>query len=406
MLPVQVPGLNTQVLDVWDQPALSSVFAVAFTVSDADRAPGTHNASATFSFTVYTVIHAGGSITLNYPTAFFEPDVTPTSASSSVQDLSFAFHPTANNSLVLTIAGDPSGPPVVLRSVVITVYGLTMGAATEGSSQGVTIQTSADIAVSLAVPSGSITGRAKFVLLEISTADRVAGNSNSTILLTFTPSAPIQTGGAITMNYPHAFFAPDITASTAASSAQDVAFSLQPTSNTSLVLTLSAAAVPASSPITITITGMTMGAATDGSPTGITVQTSADTGLSLPVHSGSIYASLVPVSVSASPLSPFAGDAVTVHGHSFMLPGSAFNCSAMIGPVPSAGLHCACSILSSSLALVQVPRDIIAAPSYVQLHFEPGNITTTAATRLCPCVRVSGGGVVCGCAANTCAARL
>ena len=103
--------------------------------------------------------------------------------------------------------------------------------------------------------------------------------------------------------------------------------------------------------------------------------------------------------------SPVAGDAVTVRGHSFMLPGTQFNCSAMLGPALHAGLPCPCTLLSSSLALVRLPPNIIVAPSFLQLHFEPGNVTTTAATRLCPCVRARGG-TVCGCAADTCAVRL
>ena len=117
------------------------------------------------------------------------------------------------------------------------------------------------------------------------------------------------------------------------------------------------------------------------------------------------FMSLVPVALSVFPPSPFVGDPVTVSGYSFILPDTTFNCSAKIGPVPSSGLPSSCVLLSSSRALVHLPRDAMISPSYVQLHFEPGNVTTTAATRLCPCSRVSGG-TVCGCAADACAARL
>jgi hypothetical protein len=107
--------------------------------------------------------------------------------------------------------------------------------------------------------------------------------------------------------------------------------------------------------------------------------------------------STTPTAISVHPTSPFIGDSVTVIGHNFMLPENKFNCSAKIGPIPAAGTSTECHVLSSSRALVVLPHNILIAPSFVELHFEPGNFTTTARTRLCPCAR-SSGGTACGCA--------
>lgn len=395
--------LSAQALELWDQPALSSVFSVAFNISDADRVPGKQNVAVTFGFKPQTVMNSGGSITLNYPSAFFAPEVTPSSASSSVQGLGFTLLPTTLVSVVLVL----DNTLVAANSIVITLNGMNMGPATPGSAVGVTVQTSADVAISRAVPSGAIEGRVTSVVFNIFTAHRIAGNGNATITLAFIPSSPINDLQLATMNYPHEFFLPGVIAIFVASNTNfgPDNFAVQPTSNTSLIFQLNAASLQASSPFIATISGLALGAATDGSPTGITVQTSTDTGLSVPVDSGPIFMSLVPIAVSAFPRSPFAGESVTVSGHSFILPDFRFNCSAKIGPVPSFGVPATCVLLSSSRALVHLPHDVVIAPSYVQLHFEPGNVSTTAATRLCPCARASGG-TVCGCSAETCATRL
>ena len=401
-LPVQVQ-LSAQALDLWDQPALSSVFAVFFNISDADRVPGKSNVAVTFGFKPQTAINSGGSITLNYPAAFFAPDVTPSSAASSVQGLGFQLQPTSHASVVLVL----DSALAATSSIIITLHGMDMGPSFP-SAAGVSVQTSADVAISRAVSSGVIEGRVSSVAFSVATAHRIAGNSNATISVAFTPTSTIEDPQSVTMNYPHAFFSPGITPVFDASNTDltHENFVFQPTSNTSLIFHVTGGVgLLAATPFVVTISGLAMGAATDGSPTGITVQTTPDTGLSTPVHSGPIFMSLVPVALSVFPPSPFVGEPVTVSGYSFILPDTTFNCSAKIGPDPSSGLPSSCVLLSSSRALVHLPRDAMISPSYVQLHFEPGNVTTTAATRLCPCSRVSGG-TVCGCAADACAARL
>jgi hypothetical protein len=402
-LPVQVSS-SAQVLDLWDQPALSSVFAAAFNVSEADRVPGKTNVSITFAFTTQSAIHAGGSITLNYPSNFFVPDVSPSSAVSNIHDLSFSIQPTSSTSLMLLLINELSSS----STVIITVHGLNMGAATEGSAEGVSIQTSSDVAVSRAVPSGAITSRVLSVAFNIATADRIAGNMNATITLSFTPVLGVGDGQFITMHYPQAFFSPGVRPFVSASDPQFSTdnYLFQLTSNTSLVVELNGASLSSYAHVILTISGLTIGAATDGSPIGIRVQTSLDKGLSHPVDSGPIFMSLVPVAVSANPSSFMAGEVLTVLGHSFILPDSSFNCTAKIIPVSSSGLPAICTLITSSIALVHVPQNVLIAPSFIQLHFEPGNVTTTAVTRLCPCAR-SPGGTACGCALNadSCAAR-
>ncbi len=367
--------------------------------------PGKTNVSITFAFTTQTVIHSGGSITLNYPPEFFVPDVLPSSANSNVQGLAFSLQSTSSTSLLLLLADQlPSS-----SNVIITLHGLSIGAVTEGSAEGVSIQTSSDVAVSRAVPSGAITSRVLSVAFSMATADRIAGNMNATVTLSFTPMLGVDDGKFITMHYPQAFFSPGVRPFVSASepplSTDNFLFEL--TSNTSFIFQLNGASLISYAPVILTICGLTIGAATDGSPTGIIVQTSLDKGLSHPVDSGPIFMSLVPVAVSAYPLSPLAGESLTVFGHSFILPDISFNCTAMIGPVSSSGTPATCVLLTSSRALVHVPNNVLIAPSFVQLHFEPGNVTTTAITRLCPCAQ-SSGGTACGCAlrADSCAARI
>jgi hypothetical protein len=376
------------------------VFSISFNVSDEHRIPAHANATAAFTFIANAPISAGGFITLNYPSAFFAPGITPSSAICNVEGLSLALYPASSTSIKF---GTANADIARFAQVSVTVYGLTMGAATLGSHSGITIQTSSDIAVSVAVASGGIFGRATQVALQISLEHRIAGNSNCTATLSFTPSADIPVGGAITFSYPFLFFAADVTPTAAVGSVDAAVFVSSPSTNTSLVLTLfsSPSAITGATPFVVTIYGMTMGAATEGSPVGITVKSSSDTALSHPVPSGPIFISLVPVASSASPTSPFAGDMITVSGHSFLLPGIEFNCSARIGPRPSEGVAAMCSAMSSSEALVQVPHDILATPSFVELTFNPGNFTSIAATRLCPCLRAVGG-VVCGCSSSAC----
>jgi hypothetical protein len=380
------------------------VFFVSFNVSNSDRVSGKFPATATFSFLPSTAIVSGGSITLNFPSLFFAPGVIPSSAICSAQNLSLIVQATSNRSLILTVVGTSNDAVAAGTSVIITVFGLTMGSATSGSLSGITVQTSADAAVSLAAASGPINSVVSAVAISIATADRIAGNNNATIILEFKPYSVIAVGGTITMKYPNAFLAPDVTPSCAGSSVPGIDFIFQPTKNTSIVLTTIGTPVPVAI-FTVTMTGFTMGAAADYFSTGVSVQTSVDVGISLPADAGSIYISLVPVAVSASPAFPFAGSMLTVHGHSFILPGSTFNCSARIGPVASTGMLAPCSIFSSSIALVQVPGNVLATPAFVQLHFDPINVTSTVATPLCVCA-YSSGGKVCGCSANSCSIPL
>lgn len=388
--PVQVSGLPAQALDVWDQPVLSSVFQVSFNVSDADRVPGKANATITFAFTPQTLVESG-SVTLNYPPGFLAADVTPSSAVSNVAALSLTVGSTTSTSLVLIASGSiPTS-----SQVVVTVHGVSMGDATEGVSDGVSVQTSADVAVSLAVSSGAIRGRVTSVAFHIATADRIAGNANATVTLTFTPYSAVLDQQFITLNYPHAFLAPGVVPFLASSSTAYTAdnFVFYSTSNSSVVFQLNAASLSAASQYMVAIGGLTVGAATTGSPTGITVQTSSDTGRSVPVNSGSIFMSLTPVAVSAFPTSPFLGETLTVSGHSFILPDIQFVCTAVIvvHTAPSSAIPATCTLLSESQAVVQLPQHALIAPSRVQLHFEPGNVTTSAATPLCPCSRAAGG---------------
>ena len=102
----------------------------------------------------------------------------------------------------------------------------------------------------------------------------------------------------ITLNYPAGFFAAQAPSSNLAGTSSVAiltATSTQDTANNRFVITISNAPIPAGTPFTITLAGLTMGAATTGSTTGITVTTDTDTAASAGAPSGGIS---VPIDVS------------------------------------------------------------------------------------------------------------
>jgi hypothetical protein len=108
----------------------------------------------TLTFTPTTPILSGGTITLNYPSGFFLPNTTPSVdlSASSVAAVSFSFGVTTATSVVITTSGATIG----LSAFVVTIRGFKMGTSTAGSTAGITLQTSVDMAASTACPSGVI----------------------------------------------------------------------------------------------------------------------------------------------------------------------------------------------------------------------------------------------------------
>jgi hypothetical protein len=258
----------------------------AFVITASDRKAGKMAAAVTLSFTPVNSIPSGGTITLNYPTAFFAADVTPVLpvGSSSVGSLTGTCGATTATSLVITTAG----ATIPASTFTVTIVGFTMGSLTDGAVD-VTLQTSADTLVSLAIASGGIFPPISEVGFKIPSTDRVSGKSNVPLTLEFTPANPIPPGGKITINYPPAFFLSSITPSIAAgtSSVAGLTGSCSSTNLTSLVITTSGVTVPAAA-FSVTIAGFTLGPVTKGAVS-VKIETSADILPSLDVFSGGIY---------------------------------------------------------------------------------------------------------------------
>jgi hypothetical protein len=120
----------------------------------------------------------------------------------------------------------------------------------------------------------SVTGQTTLNSFNMSQYDRVAGKASAAATFTFTPTAggALVAGGLITLNYPTGFFVSGTTPISAA--AQGATFNAATSGTRYINVMVATGAVAASSPITVTLTGFTMGAATAGGD--VTVQTSVD----------------------------------------------------------------------------------------------------------------------------------
>ena len=147
---------------------------------------------------------------------------------------------------------------------------------------------------------GSVTD----VTLTIALGDRVAAKLNVPVTLAFTTSAALSTSGKITLNYPAGFFAgpPNPAANAAGSTSVSTMTATSAFSSNSIVITTAVVGIAATTAVTITLSGVTMGAVTAGSATGITLQTDADTVASAGVASGGILALQITLSPSTSRL--------------------------------------------------------------------------------------------------------
>jgi hypothetical protein len=212
----------------------------------------------TVSFTpsIFGGIPTDGTITLNYPDSFFAPSVTPFSVegASSVAGLTATCGATTATSVIITTAG----AAVPASAFVVTMSGFIMGAATTGQVS-VTVQTSADAAVSDAVASGGIYTQVTLVTFTIDQADRIAFKTSVPVTLGFTPTTAVPIGSYITVTYPAAFFSPSVTPSPiSASSVAGLTGTCSATASTSIVITTAAAVIPAAA-FVVTIRYCVMG---------------------------------------------------------------------------------------------------------------------------------------------------
>jgi WD40 repeat protein len=226
---------------------------LAFSIASTDRKAGKTAVPVTFGFMPLNVVPAGGTITLRYPDSFFMPSVTPVVpvGGSNVAGLTATCGATTATSVVITT----SGAAIPASAFIITLKGFTMGGLTNGSS-GVAVQTSADLLPSAAVHSGALLHPIWDVYFNISAIDRKAGKTSVPVTLGFTAANPVPAGGTITLTYPDSFFMPSVTpvVPVGGSNVAGLTATCGATTATSVVITTSGAAIPASS-FVVTISG-------------------------------------------------------------------------------------------------------------------------------------------------------
>jgi len=143
-------------------------------------------------------------------------------------------------------------------------------------------------------------------------SDRVAGKMSASATISFTTSwaAKLPVGSKITLSYPAGFFAVSSTPAVAISSG--ATGSAAAPNATFIVITTGTVAINASTNVTITLTGLTMGAATGGNSSGITISTSADLVSSLPIPSGPILSFFTPLPpITAGLIAHYSADSWT-----------------------------------------------------------------------------------------------
>jgi len=219
-----------------------------------------------------------------------------TSIASSVGSLTATSTPAAtatSTQIILRTAGAETGT----AAITMTLTGLTFGAPRDTVLAGFQLSTSEDTTLSNARDALAITG---ITFTSISSGG-VTGAAMNPILV-FTPFNPVAIGGKITLTMPRGYFLGSVTsiasgvpALTATSTFAAMA------QNTSIVLITAGAAI-GNVAITMTLTGLTLGAPQAIVPGGFALQTSADLGLSVALDSRAITAPS-PATASSAPVS-------------------------------------------------------------------------------------------------------
>jgi len=238
------------------------VSSVTLTIATGDRVPFATSKSITVAFTLATALSNGGRVTINYPTGFFASCIQPVVSGHPVISSSTE---TGLSSLVLTVNGT-----LAAAATTVTLLGLTMGGPNAGSN-GITVSTSSD-AASSAVASGTIGGQVASVTMTIANADRAAGATGKAVTIAFTTTVALASGDKVTISYPSSpssFFAPSVTPTVAPTTLSAAA-----TGASSIILTASSAITNGT--ITVTLSGMTLGAAVSNAANGIIVSTNKD----------------------------------------------------------------------------------------------------------------------------------
>jgi hypothetical protein len=203
--------------------------------------------------------------------------------------------------------------------------------------------------------------------LEITSADRVANRTSITATLSFSTSSTglISSQGSITLSYPSFFFAPQATPTIGFIAPSLFEGSCDAITENQIVIT-TPEIIDLSTLVIITITGLTMGSATVGSSTGITVETSGDTTTSAGSPSG-VIVSIAAVAESIIPETVYATGIITVIGNNFI---SGFDCTAEIGQFPGD------STLATSCVYVSVTELVVVLHEDTEASILPGTAST------------------------------
>ena len=216
--------------------------------------------------------------------------------------------------------------------------------------------------------------------LKIASADRVANQAPVTATLTFTTSATgsLPNPGNITLTYPSDFFASDVQPEIGFTSPSHSNGSSGKTTQNQIIITTTAD-IDQSTYVIVTIAGLTMGEATNGSSTGITVTTSSDSTASDGSPSGVIVSHAV-VATKISPQVAYATSVITITGGNFI---NNFQCTAKVGSTPSAvNETTVCQYVNSTtiVAVIHSSTESSALPgtaSSVEITFADSGICVT-----------------------------
>lgn len=263
------------------------VTGAALTIAAADRIPGVYNRRIVVSFTTASVVPIGGSITIALPLGF----VTALTAGNTFIVGLTAVQALVGSNVVLTATAD-----IAAGAKVVTVCGATLGFQPQDNAFGVSVTTSRDYTLTCS-STGTVGERIIAVSMTIPFANRIAFTAVSAVFAFNTSRAiPTPTCGAsntLTISFPRYFFASGTPVATGLAGYTAAA------NFWADIITLSGTSEISAGRIIVTISGLTLGAQTAGSDSGVIV--------SAPLHVAS-------VGVTSGPISNYEVTSVDVTG--------------------------------------------------------------------------------------------
>jgi hypothetical protein len=186
-----------------------------------------------------------------------------------------------STTLVLTTAGAASGT----AAITMTLTGLTLGHARAAVTAGFQMSSSVDTELIVGLNALAITG---LTFASITLASQVSGATVAPVLV-FTPATTVPIAGTITLTMPAGYFLGTVS-SIASSVASLTATSATVTATSTTLVLTTAGAASGTAAITMTLTGLTLGAVQAAVTAGFKMSSSADAGLSVGVNAVAIAA--------------------------------------------------------------------------------------------------------------------